>query len=139
MASKDSFLTGSNPTPEPSDNATVWNVFRLATSDFLMIDSTAASMRHQLRADKVEFWARLIPAIWGYQQRQRQQQESLLGDDARCPATPAGARTETWVLGAVVVILATLLVIAALLAARYHCQYRRLSVSTGPQEPVAKI
>jgi len=37
--------------------------FRLATSDFLLIDSRSASMRHHLRADKVEFWARLVPAI----------------------------------------------------------------------------
>ena len=31
----------SNPTPEPIDNVTVWTDFRLATSDFLLIDSAS--------------------------------------------------------------------------------------------------
>jgi len=85
-------------------------------------------MRHHLRADKVEFWARLIPAVWHYHLQ-------TLRDDARCSATVAGA---TWILGGVVIVLATLLVACALLAARYHCQYRRMSVSTR-QDSVAKV
>jgi len=93
-------------------------------------------MRRHLRADKVEFWARLVPTIWNH--LLRKQQEALLGDDARCPATLAGALSATWVLGGVVLVLATLLVISALLAARYHCQYRRLSISTR-QDSVAKV
>jgi len=93
-------------------------------------------MRHHLRGDKVDFWARLIPAIWDYQLRR--QREALLGDDARCSATIAGARSAMWILGGVVVLLATLLIASALLAARYHSQYRRLSVSAR-QDSVAKV
>ena len=123
-----------NPTPEPGDNVTEWTDFRLATSDFLLIDSTSASMQHHLRADKVEFWARLVPAIWGHLQQQKRQEALLGDDDARCPVT----RSATWVLGGVVVVLGMLLVVSALLAARYHCQYRRLSVSAR-QDSVAKV
>jgi len=94
-------------------------------------------MKHHFRADKVEFWARLIPAVWDHQRHR--QREALLGDAARCSATLAGARLATWILGGVLFVLATLLVVSALLAARYHCQYRRLSVSTRPADSVAKI
>jgi len=109
----------------------------LATSDFLMIDSATATMRHHLRADKVDFWSHLIPTVWDDYRLQRRH-GALLGDDARCLATLAGARLAMWILGGLVAVLAALLVICALLAARYHCQYRRLSVSTR-QDSVAKI
>jgi len=123
--------------------STVWTDFRLATSDFLLIDSTTATMRHHLRADKVEFWARLVPAVWAHLlHKQSYNVATLLGDagggggGGGCRATLAGA---TWVLGAVVVVLATLLAVSALLAARYHCQYRRLSLSARQDPVVAKV
>jgi len=125
-----------DPTPHPRDNVTSWTNFRLSTSDYLMIDSTSATMKHHLRADKVDFWARLIPAVWDYQLHR--QHDALLGYDAGCQATLSGARSAVWILVGVMIVLMTLLVICALLAARYHRQQRRMSVSTG-QDSVAKI
>jgi len=89
-------------------------------------------MKHHLRADKVDFWTRLIPAVWEDYQLERRH-NALLGDASGCQAVLA-----QWVLGAVVVALATLLVGCVLLAARYHSQYRRLSLSI-KQESVAKV
>lgn len=90
-------------------------------------------MRSHLRADKVEFWARLIPAVW----QLRKQRGALLGDDARCPA--GALQSTAWILGWATVVLVVLLVVFAILAARYRCQYRRLSVSVRRQDSVAKV
>jgi hypothetical protein len=136
----------------------LWTRFNSSTSDFLLIDTNSSTMRRHLRADKVNFWTRLLPAVSTHI---RQLQHSGRPEITYGPSVDAVQETyfcrnsnycddwvwsrrwsyehSTWVLSSVVVLQAALLAVAVLLILRMRRRYGKLSRSSRERPPVAKM
>jgi hypothetical protein len=118
-----------------SQQLPTWNRFTPSTPDFLIIDVNSSGVRRHLRADKIQFWTRLVPLV-----SERFRSEAVVSDPeaaAKENRTSFGG-TATFALSVVVCLLTALLVIALFLFVRLRRRYYKLMTNGARVQSLAQ-